>query len=104
MDNQNFQETHKKVNLLDTNKKEESSNTSSKNERTYNKILNTNELYEKTRDSKKNNLIGQQCENNNYNYNLLNYYKDIDINFKGSKIKNNYKNFLPKKIFAGKSK
>ena len=101
MENQNF---HKKVNSIDINKKEELSNSLNKNDSIDNKILNTNELNEKARDSKKINSIDQnellfninQCENKNNNT-ILNYYKDIDINFKLSKINNNCKNFLPKK-------
>ena len=112
LENQNFQVIHKKVYLIDINKKEELSNSLNKNYSIDNKIVNTNELDEKTKDSKKNNLIDQnkllfninQCENNNNNYTLLNYYKDIDINFIDSKINNNCKNFLLKKKFAGKSK
>ena len=105
LENQNFQFIHNKVNLIDTNKKEELSNSLNNNDNIDNKKINANELDEKTRNSKKNNFIDQnellfninQCENNNNNYTLLNYYKDIDINFTDSKINNNCKNFLPKK-------
>ena len=105
LENQNFQFIHNKVNLIDTNKKEELSNSLNNNDNIDNKKINANELDEKTRDSKNDNLIDQnellfninQCENNNNNYTILNYYKDIDINFTDRKINNNCKNFLPKK-------
>ena len=103
LENHNFQIIQKKVDLIGINKKEELSKALNKNDNIDNKIGNTNELNEKVREySKKNNLIDQNelnpFGNNNINiYNLLNgYYKDIDINFKDSKINNNCKNFLPK--------